>query len=101
MIVTVIVAIFASNGFWDYLKEKKKRKKKDPTQDMLLGIGYIELINACTKYIDRGYITAEELHDLEKYLFAPYTSLGGNSTAKAMFENVKNLPMKSVSEIGG
>lgn len=101
MVVTVIVAIFASNGFWDYLKTKNKKKKKDPLQDMVLGIDYIELINACTKYLDRGYITAEELHDLDKYLFTPYTELGGDSTAKTMFENVKSLPIKSVSEIGG
>lgn len=101
MVVTVIVAIFASNGFWDYLKTKSKKKKKDPVQHMVLGIAYIELINACTKYLDRGYITVEELHDLDNYLFTPYTVLGGNSTAKTMFENVKSLPIKSMSEFGG
>ena len=51
-------------------------------------------------YIQRGYVTIDELHDLE-HLYDPYRAMGGNGTAEQIYNNVKNLPVKQKSVLEG
>ena len=37
-------------------------------------------------------VTIEELEDLDKLMYKPYTAMGGNGVAKELFEEVKRLP---------
>ena len=39
-----------------------------------------------------------ELEDLEKYLFKPYSEMGGNGTAAAVVQKCKELPIISEQE---
>lgn len=63
---------------------------------MLIGLGYIKIVDSCLKYIDRGYITDEEYNSLYCYLYTPYRELGGNGTAERLMNEVKNLPIKHI-----
>lgn len=103
IVITVIVAVFGSTGFWSFIqsiRDKKKEASGDRAdeREMLLGIGYDRLMHLCHKYIDRGYITVDELRDLNKYLYQPYRKLGGNGTAELLFNKVTNLPNEKEDE---
>lgn len=90
LIITIIVAIFGSTGFWALVQTiVDKRSSK---YQMLLGLGYDRLVEKCEYYIEREYITVDEYKDLFKYLYEPYIKMGGNGTAKALMEKVKKLP---------
>lgn len=101
VITTVIVAIFASSGFWAFVtfliqSHKAKKTKADTHEDlqskMLKGLGHDRIIYLGTQYINRGYITPEEYESLYDYLYIPYRELGGNGTAEKIMNEVKKLP---------
>lgn len=63
--------------------------------EMLLGLAHDRIVYLGSKYIERGSITMQELDDFSKYLYEPYTELGGNGTGKMIWERVNDLPAKS------
>ena len=91
------VSVIISSGIWvailNCYKEKKNIKSAD--KQMILGLGHDRLFDLCVKYIERGWITADELENLN-YLFEPYKSLGGNVTCERLMEDVFKLPHKRV-----
>lgn len=90
IIVTIVVAIIGSGGFWTFLQTR--REKKSGLTAMVLGLGFSQLLQECNKYLDRGYITVEELDSLTKYLFDPYKALGGDGVAEKIYNKVCQLP---------
>lgn len=97
IVITVIVAVFGSTGFWSFIQSIRDKRlanngNRVDEREMILGLGYDRLMHLCNKYIDRGYITVDELKDLNKYLYQPYRKLGGNGTAELLFNKVKDLP---------
>lgn len=88
----ILVALIGS-GVWvsliELLKEKINRKSAD--KQMILGLGHDRLYQLCEHYIDRGYVTVDELENLE-YLYVPYKKLGGNGTGERLFNQVNSLP---------
>ena len=100
VVITVIVAVFGSTGFWSFVQSIRDKKQAEngsqaDEREMILGLGYDRLIHLCHKYVERGYITVDELSDLNKYLYQPYRKLGGNGTAELLFNKVTNLPNES------
>lgn len=91
-IVTVIVAIMASSGFWAFVMSNKTSKSAE--SKMLLGLGHDRIISLCKEYISKGYITTDEFENLNKYLYEPYVDMGGNGSAKRLMDEVKKLPIK-------
>ena len=91
LVATIVVSIFASTGFWAFVQQIMDRKSA--SREMLLGLGRDRLIYECNKYLEQGWISAQELSDLEKYLYTPYKRLGGNSTGETLFKKVNNLPL--------
>lgn len=91
-ITTIILSVFASSGFWAFLQYLLN--KKDTRTEMLIGLGHDRIVYLGTKYIDQGYITAEEYENLYEYLYRPYEKMGGNGSAKRIMEKVKQLPIK-------
>ena len=94
VIVTIVVAIFGSTGFWSLLNTyilNKKKAKSDETK-LIMGIAYRNIIAQCEKYIKRGYIEPDEFNELYRYLFEPYSNMGGNGTAQKMMNEVRQLP---------
>lgn len=95
VIVTVLGAVLASGGLWNYLQ--KRHDRKDAKTKMILGLGHDRIVFLAMKYIERGWITQDEYEDLVKYLYTPYQDMGGNGTAKRLMEEVVRLPIHHVS----
>lgn len=95
-IITIVVAVFASSGFWLFIQTVwTTRKKKQSAEDrLLMGIGFSKITDIGLKYIERGWVTKDEYHDLNKYLYEPYRDMGGNGTAERIMEQVRKLPFK-------
>ena len=96
MISTIVIAIFASTGFWAFVTViyQNKTKKDNAEAQMLKGIGHDRICCLGESYIKRGYITKEEYENLHDYLYLPYKKLGGNGTAEKIVKDVSNLPLR-------
>ena len=93
---TIIVAIFASSGFWAFLLAvvNKIFDKRSAKNKMLLGLGHDRIIALCEKYISQGWITSEDYENLHDYLYIPYKKMGGNGTAEKLMHDVDNLSIR-------
>ena len=92
MVITIICSVLASSGFWAYLM--KRADKKDIKTQMLVGLGHDRIMYLGLKYIERGYISADEYENLNTYLYAPYKAMGGNGSAERVMAEVSRLPIK-------
>ncbi len=96
LLTTVVVAMFASTGFWTLVNNIYQNKRK-PTAEKraLLGLLHENLMCKCTFYINQGYIAADDYEDLRHYIYEPYRDLGGNGTGeRAMAEVDKIFSLK-------
>jgi hypothetical protein len=93
---TIIVAIFASSGFWAFLLAivNKIVDKRSAKNKMLLGLGHDRIIALCEKYINQGWITSEDYENLHDYLYTPYKKMGGNGTAEKLMHDVDKLSIR-------
>lgn len=96
MIGAIIVAIFASSGFWAFITSK--RDNKDAKSRMILGLGHHQIKVLCEHYLSQGWISSDDYEDLVKYLYEPYRKMGGNGTVKKLMADVEKLPIKKVSD---
>ena len=96
LIAAVVVAVLGSNGLWAFLQSKSTRKTA--RDRMILGLGHAEIFRVAEKYIHRNGITMSELEDLEKYLYKPYSDMGGNGTAAAIVAKCRELPIITEQE---
>jgi len=97
LIVTIIVAMFASTGFWalvNNIYQDKKKPKDTPERRALLGLLHENLMDKCRFYIKQGCISVEEYEDLQHYIYEPYRDLGGNGTGERALSEVNKLPLK-------
>ena len=90
IIIAVIGGIFGSTGLWQLIQYFLNKNSAE--REMLLGLGYIQLMQTCNVYLQQGYIEVEELVDLKKYLYEPYRKLGGNGAGEMIMKKVENLP---------
>lgn len=94
MIITIIVAIFASGGFWAFLTMVLQRKdEKSPEKLMLRALAQDRIIHLAEKYIERGNITHDEYENIH-YLYGPYSLMHGNCLVGKYMEKVDRLPMR-------
>lgn len=92
-VITVVGSVLASSGFWAFIQTI--RDKKDVRSKMILGLGHDRIIELCLKYLERGWITAEEYENLYKYLYKPYKAMGGNGSAERLMAKVSNLEVRN------
>lgn len=92
IIVTLAVAVFGSTGFWSWIASRGKRKSAEAR--LIMGLAYSEIIRRSEDYISRGYVEATEFDELDRYLFQPYTEMGGNGTAQKLMDEVRKLPTR-------
>lgn len=92
IIVTLIVAIFGSTGFWTWVQTRNKKKSAETR--LLLGLAYSEIINRADACISRGWVEVDEYNELDRYLYRPYAEMGGNGTAQKLMNEVRNLPTR-------
>ena len=95
IIITIFTSVLASSGLWAFLGSRLDRKieRRSAEQEMLLGIGHIELVFFGMQYIDRGYITRDEYDTLQE-LYKPYKKLGGNGSGTKIMQEIEKLPLK-------
>ena len=100
IIVALIVAVFASTGFWSFLQTWITNKSKSKTLELklILGLAFIKIVAQCEFYIQRGWIDTEEYKELNHYLFEPYQALGGDGTAARLIKEVESLPIRKDGE---
>ena len=92
LIVTIVVAIFGSTGFWAWLGNRQRRKSAETM--LLLGIAYSKIIDQCERHISNAEVSAQELKELTDYLYTPYHDMGGNGTVDSMMAQVRALPIR-------
>lgn len=97
LIITAAASIIASTGFWQWIISKRERasSKQDNTDaltSLIMGLASIKGQELGFSYIRRGYITADELKDLEKCIYN-YRELGGNGVFERLMEEVLKLPL--------
>lgn len=90
--MTSVVAVLASSGFWAYLQHKSSRA--NGTTRLLMGLAYDRITTLGISYIERGWVTRDELEELQKYFFEPYKALGGNGVAERIMMEVTTLPLR-------
>ena len=84
--------IFASAGFWSFVS--RWLDKKSANTRATLGICYLGVKMSCKMLLAKGWATTDEIEDIEKYIYEPYKSLGGNGSAERLMNKVRELPIK-------
>ena len=89
--------LIALTGFVIYLRMRteKLHKERDASTRLLMGLAQDKIIFLSMKYIDRGWVSRDEYHDLKHYLVEPYTELGGNGTTDRVMRAVDGLELRS------
>lgn len=95
-ILGIVVVIFASSGFWQYViyKAQQKDREKSAESRLLMGLAYGKICDLCARHIHNGYIGRTEYGELRKYLYEPYRAMGGNGTCEKLMQEVEKLPIK-------
>ena len=91
IILTIVTALLASSGLWAFLGKKLERNNSE--RELLVGIGYIELVFFGMQYIERGWITRDEYETLQA-LYRPYIKLGGNGSGTRIMQEIEKLPIR-------
>lgn len=103
--VTGAAMIFSSVGFWTFIqnwynkrREEKAKDKMSLERQAIMCVLFMAIKMSCKACLHRGWVSTEEIEDIEKYMFEPYESMGGNGTAKMLMDRVKKLPSRPSSE---
>lgn len=100
-IVTILSASIRHlyNGLKKERKERNNRSEKESREQALLKEGVLALLHdrifqACQCHIKNGYITIQDLNNLE-YLYKGYRGLGGNGTGEELYKRSRSLRIVS------
>lgn len=91
-IISIVSTAFASTGFWAWIQ--RRELNKNSTVALLRGLAHDRIVFLGMSYIDRGWLTKDEYEDFLKYLYIPYTAVGGNGLAERVMAGVKELPIR-------
>lgn len=92
-IVIILGSVLGSGGFWKFLEVRSH--KNGANTRLMMGLAYTQITTLGIHYIDRGWITKDELEEFEKYFVRPYLELGGNGIAERVWNEVRILPFHS------
>lgn len=95
LIVTVIVSVLASSGFWQFIM--LKTQKKSTQTKAILALLHNEIYKEAEKAIESGSISTDDFDNLTM-LYTPYKELGGNSTGDILYSKCKDLIKTSKGE---
>lgn len=97
----IIVAIISSGALSTLISAcfsawQARKKRRDGVREGIKILLYDRIKHLGKDYIERGYITAEELEDLTTMheIYHDPTGLNGNGFLDAIMRNVKALPIK-------
>lgn len=97
-VVAIVVAIFASTGFWSLVQYiisivQEKKGKDSSEKKLLVALSHDRILWLCRQNLERGYITHEDYVNLSQ-MVEPYFEAGGNHLAEKYWQEVKELPIK-------
>jgi len=105
-IIVAVISALTSSGVMslivfliqrrDKIKEKEESKVSAQSR-MLLGLGHDKILYLTDKYVRRGVITLKEKRNL-KFLYEPYSELGGNGDCEVGYAACQTLPVVSEEE---
>lgn len=89
----MVLAIFASTGFWSFAQVvyKKKTEKKSASARMLRGLAFDRMVYLGGKYIEQGHISKEDYTNFYTYLYEPYKALGGDGVVDKIMAELNKL----------
>ena len=97
----IIIAIISSGALSALISGlfslwQMRKKKKDGVRDGIKILLYDRIKHLGKSYIERGYLSSEELEDLTTMhdIYHDPDGLNGNGFLDAIMKNVKNLPIK-------
>ena len=91
VVLTVATSILASSGLWAFVSSRVDKNNSE--QELLIGIGHVELVFFGMQYIERGWITRDEYETMQG-LYKPYIKLGGNGSGTKIMSEIEQLPIK-------
>lgn len=98
-IVSILTAFtkHLSSKLKEEREERKKKSEEESREQALLKEGVLALLHdriyqACQYHIQMGYITVQDLNNLE-YLYKGYRGLGGNGTGEELYNRCKALQL--------
>lgn len=93
-LITVLIAVFASQGLWTFLGDLLRQKfgSKTILERLVLGMAHDRLHFLCNKYIKEGSLTDDE-YDTLKSIAEPYLEMGGNGSGKRLYDQAAALPI--------
>ena len=97
MVLTIVGSVIASSGFWAFIQKRSERK--DKKTKLLLGLAHDRIISLGMRYVTRGWISEDEVEDLNEYLYVPYHDAGGNGSAERVMNEVKKLDLRTRTQI--
>lgn len=92
-LLTYIKKMIDSNHEKNKIESEKNKIKQDFMMMGIQSLLYFRICEQAKLYKKRGSMTRQEYKDLE-YFFTSYSNLGGNGTAKKLFEECKLLPIE-------
>jgi hypothetical protein len=92
VVITAVAAVLASSGYWTYRISVMKKESGDSR--LLKGIAHDRIQGLAFSYIKRGWITPEELENLN-CMYLPYLDVGGNGLVKRLMDEVTRLPLQN------
>jgi len=97
-VVTLLVAVFASTGFWSLVQYvigiiKEKKGGNSAEKNLLIALSHDRILTLSKEAIVNGYISQDDYNNLAQ-MTEPYFEAGGNHLAKKMWEEVQKLPIK-------
>lgn len=94
-ITAIILAVFASTGFWAFIQKlyDNHKKKKTPQDLMLLALGRDRLLHLSKAYLSNGYIPDDEYENY-KDMGEAYLAMDGNSKVKRKYFETLELDVK-------
>lgn len=84
--------LLASSGIWSYIL--KRHSRSNATTKLIMALAYFKSYEMAFIYVQRGYVTKDELEDFKKYIFDPYKELGGNGILEKIMNDVMSLPLR-------
>lgn len=74
--------------------QKKIYDEVEVHGEAIAGLEHDRIIHIGSGYEEKGYISAQDYDDIDKYLYQPYKKLGGNGTAEMVMKNLRELTSK-------
>lgn len=98
-IITIIVTLFASSGFWTLMLAiyNNRHKTKSAESELLLGLAHDRIYELCKEVLKNGEMTDQE-YDNIRHLYDPYIKMGGNGTAAKLMEQVEDLKITELAK---